>query len=181
MDNPYQAPSTDLETPRIGAASPSALASRRARLVAAMVDGILAVAFGMAFSIGVLGKRLFTRPPPTYTLPEMAASAAAGVAFYLLVHGVLLHRRGQSVGKWLVGIRIADVGGGRVPFGRIVGLRLVPVWLVSSMPYAGGILPLIDVLFIFGRQRRCVHDLIARTIVTKAPRAAASVDEQLPA
>jgi len=53
-------------------------------------------------------------------------------------------------------------------FGKLVGLRYVPVWLASSIPFIGGFLALIDILFIFREDRRCVHDMIAGTVVVEA-------------
>ena len=51
---------------------------------------------------------------------------------------------------------------------RIVLLRMVPMSIVAYIPFVGGLLNLVDILFIFGRDRRCIHDLIADTIVVQA-------------
>jgi uncharacterized RDD family membrane protein YckC len=37
--------------------------------------------------------------------------------------------------------------------------------LLSGIPYAGGLITLVDLLLIFGKERRCLHDLMADTIV----------------
>ena len=42
--------------------------------------------------------------------------------------------------------------------------RNVVVWILSLIPMFG----IIDVLFIFGESRQCLHDRIADTIVIKA-------------
>jgi len=37
--------------------------------------------------------------------------------------------------------------------------------LVSQVPQVGGLIGLVDILFIFGKERRCLHDLLAGTRV----------------
>ena len=92
-----------------------------------------------------------------------------GCVLYLALHGYLLATRGQSLGKMAVQIKIVDYDTGQLlPFGKLVGFRLAPVWIVSQIPIIGGVLGLIDILFIFGEERRCVHDLIAGTKVVNA-------------
>ncbi len=64
--------------------------------------------------------------------------------------------------------RIVSVRDGRLlSFGRLIGLRYLPVWLVSVIPVIQ-LFGMIDALFIFRRDRRCVHDLIAGTKVVRA-------------
>lgn len=100
---------------------------------------------------------------------DMVLHTVVWLAIYMLLHGYLLATRGQSIGKMLLRVRIVDYDtGALLPLSKLVGLRLVPVWIVSLIPYVGGILSLIDVLFIFGSERRCVHDLIAGTRVVVA-------------
>ena len=48
---------------------------------------------------------------------------------------------------------------------KLLGLRYVLVMLVQAIPMIGQLLGLIDALFIFRGDRRCVHDLIAGTKV----------------
>jgi uncharacterized RDD family membrane protein YckC len=42
---------------------------------------------------------------------------------------------------------------------------------VALIPVIGGFLPLVDVLFIFRHDRRCIHDLLAGTNVVKVRKA----------
>lgn len=106
----------------------------------------------------------------------------------LVVTSVLVARYGQTVGKRIVGIRVARPGGSKASLGRIFWLRnvvndmlggflggflagLVTVLMsvTSFLPILLGYLyPLVDTLMIFGRSRRCLHDRIANTIVVKA-------------
>jgi len=52
-----------------------------------------------------------------------------------------------------------------LPLGRLLALRTLPVWVAAQVPWVGGLLGIIDVLFIFGKDRCCIHDKIAGTKV----------------
>ena len=79
----------------------------------------------------------------------------------------LLHTKGQTIGKMLVGVRIVDVNSGQIlPITKVIGLRVLPTWMGHFLTC--GIGGLIDSLFIFRDDQRCVHDLIAQTKVVQA-------------
>ena len=84
-----------------------------------------------------------------------------------------LARRGQSIGKRWQRIRVVRSDGSKASVLRIVLLRNVVPQVIGSFC---GIFAFIDPLFIFGAQRRCLHDLIADTIVITEP----SWKEELP-
>jgi hypothetical protein len=72
-----------------------------------------------------------------------------------------------------VGTRIVNVADGRVPkvsalVARYATMRLAALALSALVPSAGGLFSLINVLFIFRSDRRCVHDLVAGTKVVIA-------------
>jgi len=150
-----------------GAANQRPLASRLARLGATIVDVIIALAIGLpiGFATGYLQRAM----EQTASLGEMIVHGAGGMILFLMLHGYFLATRGQTIGKIAAGVRIVDYNSGQLlSFGKLIGLRYVPVWLVSAIPFAGGCLGLVDILFIFGNERRCVHDLIAGTKVVEA-------------
>ena len=67
-------------------------------------------------------------------------------------------------------IRIVDVtSNGAATAVKLLGLRYVLVMLLGAIPIIGGLLGVIDFLFIFREDRRCVHDLIAGTKVGSNP------------
>lgn len=142
------------------------LARRLTRLVAVIIDG----AIMLAVTIPVfLGFGVNQGPPDTFSIVGFVGQLLFGIVVYLAIHGYLLATRGQSVGKYLLGIKIVDAESYEIlDFGKLVGLRIVPVWLVSAIPIIGGLLAMVDALFIFQENRRCVHDLIAGTIVVEA-------------
>jgi len=92
---------------------------------------------------------------------------AAGLAV-MIVQVVMLSTRGQTIGKRLVGIRVV-----RYPDGAKAGfihgwlLRSLVPGVIGLIPYLGAIFMLVDICFIFGDERRCLHDLMAGTKVVK--------------
>lgn len=161
-ENPYAPPESD-----VAVAESGELASLGLRLGGAIIDGIIsfAILFPLLYFFGFWQ----TAMAGEESLVQLVVIALMGIVVFLVVHGWLLARHGQTVGKRLVGTRIVSVGDEKIlSFGRVITLRYLPVWVVSQLPVIGSILALIDVLFIFRRDRRCVHDLIAGTKVIMA-------------
>jgi uncharacterized RDD family membrane protein YckC len=159
--NPYAAPQAAVDDTGDGGFE---LASRGERFGAALIDGLC---FG---GIGVIA---------AITVPSLQNKGAAagiaiavfGVAFVavLAINLYLLYTSAASIGKRAMKIRIARTDGTQPTLSRIIFIRGLPQWLVGAIPYLGNLLSLVDVLFIFSQERRCVHDRIADTIVIKAP------------
>jgi uncharacterized RDD family membrane protein YckC len=77
----------------------------------------------------------------------------------------LLATRGQTLGKKWMGIKVVRTDGGPASAGSLIVMRFVVAQgILGAIPVYG----LIDVLFIFRDDRRCVHDLIAGTKVVVA-------------
>jgi len=79
-----------------------------------------------------------------------------------------LATRSQTVGKRIVKVRIMRTDGSRATLGRTLGLRYIVPGLIGAIPFVGGFFSLVDVLFIFREDRRCIHDMIADTFVVQA-------------
>ena len=125
------------------------LANRSSRLFAAIVDLLI---------IGGPYIALISEFLPL-TMFYLVAVAVA------VVQGVLLTIAGQTLGKKALNIRIVKVATGRNGgFVPNVLLRAVLNGLLGLIP----IYSLVDILFIFRADRRCIHDLIAGTVVVKA-------------
>ena len=91
-----------------------------------------------------------------------------GFLFYVAIHGFPLATRGQSLGKMLIGVRIVDFQTDElVPLWKILGLRILPIQLLSMLPFLSWV-PFVDVLFIFNSEQQCLHDLIAGTKIVEA-------------
>ena len=65
----------------------------------------------------------------------------------------------------------ARPNGSEPGFGRAVFLRNVVPGLIAAIPIAGPLFSVVDLLMIFGRERRCLHDYIAGTRVVKVAKA----------
>jgi len=144
------------------------LASRGSRFGAALVNGIFAavpiiVGFMVdpnsfhAAASGSVGE---------YTGASTSASFGGvtllGWIVVLIVNGILLARRSQSVGKVALGIEIVRTDGSRASFWRLAGLRWGLGFVINVFLR---IYTLVDVLFIVRKDQRCLHDLIAGTVV----------------
>lgn len=160
----YQPPKADIGKPP----SPEelVLAGRDRRFTAALIDGLLSlvVTIPLMYFVGVFdavaqGRVLGPR--------ETILLAMAGLVIFLLMHGRLLAQHGQTIGKRMLGIRIVDLEGNTPPLGRLIGLRYLPLWVAASIPIIANIVPLVDALFIFRADRRCLHDLVAGTRVVE--------------
>ena len=161
--NPYQAPATPSH--RVMTAGPP-LAGRLVRLAAVIVDGIISLLITMPlfFFTGYFDHIL----ADNVTLLETILMTLLGLGIFLALHGYLLATRGQTIGKMIVGVRIVDYGTGQsVSFRKLIGLRYLPTWIITMIPYFGMLFTLVDALAIFTSERRCIHDLIAGTKVVE--------------
>ncbi|MEP7156322.1 MAG: RDD family protein [Betaproteobacteria bacterium] len=143
----------------------SELAGRGVRFLAALIDGLLLgfLNFGVAM---LFGYNMFSpSAPPTFATTLLLM--LSGVALYMLLNGYLLQKNGQTIGKKLLSIKIVRNDGSQATLGRIVLFRLLPVWVVSAIPILGAVLSLVDALFIFRENHKCIHDNIADTMVIK--------------
>ncbi len=142
------------------------LASRWARFGAAFIDVILMVA---PYAVIIYGTDYWDRAmKQQVTLQEQALSVLLGFAIYLILNGYLLHKRGQTIGKWALGIKIVSVTNNEIiPLSKVFFVRYVPQALVAMIPVLGSVLIIVNDLFIFRKDKRCVHDHIAGTKVIK--------------
>lgn len=179
MSYPFPTAAADPVAPRPG--EPAApddvpLASRFKRLVAVIVNALLT--WGVPAVLVASASPALFDPLATEAEQEAAVGEVESllVLFWicavLIVQGVLLASRGQTIGKILLRVRIVRVDGSRASGARLIGLRvLVPGALGVVVPFFG----LIDPLFIVRSDRRTVHDLIADTKVVVARPPAAPV------
>jgi uncharacterized RDD family membrane protein YckC len=171
MDNDTPPPSQRYAPPAAEVADVSAsgqtqLAGRGARLAGAIIDGVILL--GLWWVVGLV-------TPWNIFSPKLAQAGVfalfglqlLGLLLFAIVNGYLLMSRGQTVGKLLLGMRITRQDGSAAAPGRVIGLRYGVGWLISAVPVVGMVYALVDCLLIFRADRRCLHDLIADTIVVK--------------
>ena len=98
---------------------------------------------------------------PTFSI-ESLAFWLIGIGITFVCQAYLLARYGQTIGKRMLKIRIVKQDSYHTPtLTRSFGIRECGIYLLQWIPF----LPLIDVLWIFGEQRKCLHDLWSDTIV----------------
>lgn len=170
MHNPYAPPqreSSPVDAPNTDKQE-RWYATRARRLVAWIIDAVLIVF--AALIIGRVAGALVGIPatPLTTRLEVVAAS---------IPQWALIVMRGQTVGKMLLKIEIVRPGVEPPGFLHGVVLRVWPaialgslVFLSPSLRSIGPLWICFDGAFIFRRDRRCLHDLIAGTYVVNALR-----------
>lgn len=163
--NPYRSPQSVVAD----ATGEGELASLGARFAAALIDAVilLVIVLPLMYVGGYFEAVQTAAIAGTQPYGAMALWAVIGIVIFVLVQGLPLSQTGQTWGKKVLSIKIVDLEGGKPPFGKLIGLRYLPVQLVSNIPVLGPIAALVDILFIFRADRRCVHDLIAGTRVVK--------------
>lgn len=153
-------------------------ASRRTRLLAFLADAAIACAcglpgFGLLVWPLVLGLGAGGHYPgalPDYSVLGVILFLGLGGS-YMGAQFSLLAKRGQTFGKRLLGIRIVnDANGGNPGVVPAVVLRLIVPGGASLIPYIGWLFAMVNLAFIFGPDRRCLHDRIAGTRVVVAER-----------
>ncbi|WP_406312615.1 RDD family protein [Streptosporangium sp. NBC_01639] len=157
-------------TPQIQA-TPT-LAARRHRFSAFLIDSLI----------------FYVMASPIYLLPAEEVEASGGsiladylnpyagdpnwpievaVTVLLAVYFWLQHALwGQTPGKRLCRLKVVSGATGEPPGLRHAGIRALVYPVLTSAPYLGVFLNVVDTLWIFGDpKRRCLHDVVAGTIV----------------
>jgi uncharacterized RDD family membrane protein YckC len=142
------------------------LATRLSRLAAKIIDGLINLAFGIPLFVILTMRRpdLFKE---MYDPTVFIWLSVPPILFYIAINSFFWATRGQSIGKLAMGIRIVRADKSRATWGRIVGLRILPMHVISLVPLVGGIVGLVDILLIFRENRRCLHDEFAGTKVIR--------------
>jgi len=141
------------------------LASRFKRFVATIIDLILTPLVGVIVML-VTGLLESAEAYTTMTTIAVRALSIAVIA-YIVLHGWLLHTRGQTVGKAIMKIAIVDnITGEKAPLWKLLLIRMwfLPlIFLVALIPWS--IIPIIDQAMIFTASRRSLHDWLCGTSV----------------
>lgn len=162
--NPYAPPSANLAMPvnYLGRANLATLGQRFGAFLADL--GIMIVAcFPLMLAAGMLDQPNDTSKPSTLGLVLIGLGGLIlfGLALYNII---LLSTKGQTLGKKILGIRIANHENDNNPgFVKAFLLRVFVNALIGFIPLYG----LVDICAIFGQERRCIHDLIAGTRVVQ--------------
>lgn len=127
-----------------------------ARLVAYIVDGLVAWGLGVIFILATVILLAIFAPL------GLIAGLAAGI-FLFLYFPYFWQKSGQTPGMKLMQIKVVrDADGGPITWGPAI-LRLIGYYVSAFVFYIGFIWIFID------KRKRGWHDLIASTVVIKAP------------
>ena len=163
-DNRYAPPRAPVgDTPE----NDGELATRGARFAGALIDGL---AQGVVVLPYLLTTDYWDRARTGQVgTSDILGMVLVGLIVFLVLNGYLLHKYGQTIGKRVMGTRIVSATDGEiVQLGKVFGLRYAPFQLAAAIPVIGNFIGVVDVLFIFREDRRCLHDLLAGTKVIKA-------------
>lgn len=161
--NNYAAPEAELETKNDQEA---VLASRWARLGAAIIDGLIMIIPALLVTFLFIG---------SFDMEAMAEISLftnfiiglVNIAVFFVIHGKVLFSNGQTWGKRVAGIKIVKMSNEQMDNFTLIK-RYAFYFGVSIVPLIGGLLSLINVLCIFAGSKRCLHDHVAGTQVVNA-------------
>jgi uncharacterized RDD family membrane protein YckC len=151
----------------IDEAPPLRLAGRGERLGGFLIDTLilLAILLPLMYVGGYFEGMMSGHKPGT---SAQIMWSLIGFALFTVVQGIPLANDGQTWGKKLLNMKIVDLAGAKPEFGRKLLLRYGVGQVISMVPWVGGIYFLVDSLFVFRGDKRCIHDLIAGTRVVVA-------------
>lgn len=150
----------------VESAASGELAGRGIRLIAVIVDSL--IAGGVFFLVAQFTPYNAFDPGGQSLFVAFGQNMLVGFVAFLLLHGYLLHTRGQTIGKSLFKIKVVRSDGRKATLLRLAGLRYFVSSLLALVPLVGWIYALADALLIFRDSRKCLHDNFADTIVVKA-------------
>ena len=156
--NPYAAP-TSRASLRPGARRE--LADRLERFLAFLID------FFIGLPLSIIQFVLMAAGGDSGAMIGMIIGIVGGVAL-IVVQIVFLVNYSASIGKRVMKIFIADyVTGAPANWVQTIVMRYLVNGLICVVPCLGFIYALVDICFIFRDDRRCIHDLLANTVVLK--------------
>lgn len=168
--NPYLAPSDGADAPTLAPIYDRPYAARTVRAFAAVIDGMLLLGATLP---GVLVRgalaggwpQVFVEGDPWWG--EIGLWTLGSCTLFYVYQCYSIATTGQSLAKRAFEIRIVNLDGAPVGFLRGVVLRSWAMLALALIPGFGAIIAMADPLLIFGRGHRCLHDMIAGTVVVE--------------
>lgn len=170
-NNPYAAPAAEIDDVRAWDAYDleNRKAGRGKRLGAALLDGLISLIWlAPVIWAGYMALDVRRGLKPAGPMVALMLLGLALMITIIVVNCLMLHRSGQTIGKRALDIAVVRVDGSRVSLPRYIFLRVAPMLVLNMIPIIGKVSGLLDPLLIFGKEKRCLHDLIADTIVVDA-------------
>lgn len=168
--DPYRTPDADVASLPAAGLDP---ADRALRLVAALIDGVVAMVLivPLMFMGGFWEAAFEAGRSGGFGLMPLGTTvmwAVIGFVLFVLIQGYPLQMTGQTWGKKLLSLKIVDLQGNKPSLADLLLKRYLPTHVIGQVPCVGLIYILVDSLMIFRADQRCLHDLIAGTRVVKA-------------
>ena len=135
------------------------------RLGASLLDGIIfsAMVYLPLFVTVGLGRDAAAADGSNPVVIVGGITTLVGLIAWCWLTIMYVARNGQSIAKKLLDIKVVRRDGSHASISRIFWLRNVVNGLLGIIPlYA-----IIELFFIFGESRQCLHDKIADTIVVR--------------
>ena len=153
-------------------------AGRITRLIARVLDDLLL--FALAWPCMAALETIVGVPSADEAWLVWVTTAASAIVVFSALQAYPLWRTGQTWGKRVMGIRAVDEHGQRPGLLKVLVLRELCFYAVVVLPFVGVAVSLIDPLLIFRDDRRCGHDLLARTNVVSNMTSAALAAHERP-
>ncbi|HEX2868047.1 MAG TPA: RDD family protein [Ignavibacteriales bacterium] len=140
------------------------LAGRWSRLAAAIIDGLILFFPNILAGRFFYGYDAYMKNLKNNSFEFIVSILLIGLIINLILNGYLLYKRGQTLGKVIMDIKIVDMNN-KVP--SLFNSFFVRSFLFSALYFipVGQLVITLDPLFIFSANKRCLHDRIAGTKV----------------
>lgn len=160
-ENIYAPPTTE---PKPIVTDDSKLASRGSRLGASMIDSLIMMIFTIPATYLTGGFDSVAQGQSQSWLYTLAI-CALGLIIFFAINLKSLNASGQTIGKKVLDIKIVDMNGDLPTFKKHYIKRYATFFLPGQVPMVGSLFSFVNILFIFGKHRRCLHDLAGGTQV----------------
>jgi uncharacterized RDD family membrane protein YckC len=166
-DNIYAPPSThpEITDPNNEAVE---LASRGSRFGASILDSLAMMVITMPTMYFTGGFEGLTDGTHQQSLVYTVAMGILGLIVFCAINLKFLISSGQTIGKKALGIKIVDMDGNLPTLQGHLLKRYATFFIPAQIPTVGQIFSFVNVLFIFGKQKRCLHDFAGGTQVIKS-------------
>lgn len=163
--NPYASPESDPAPRKRTTSRRMKLAGRGTRLIAAILEGLVFMlaaipVFIILATSGFSSEGLFSNSiDAVFIISALIILAIFGYNIFLIFTSQ------QTIGKKIMKIKVVRADGSPCSGARYLFLRIIVINIIGSIPFVSFVLPWLDPLLIFRKNKQCLHDTIADTNV----------------
>ncbi|WP_198263393.1 RDD family protein [sulfur-oxidizing endosymbiont of Gigantopelta aegis] len=162
-ENVYKTPESNLS---VKSEENDNIATRWSRFWASLIDGLMIIVVTvptMYFTGGFDGVSEGIQQPIAYTV----SIGILGLVIFMMINLKFLKNSGQTVGKKALDIKVVTMDDELPTLSNHFLKRYSVYFLPGQIPLAGQFFSMLNILFIFGKNKRCIHDYAAGTKVVK--------------